>query len=713
MVAEVFRQEAEELFDRIAQRVQSLRERAGGEVGDTVDRLLGDLHNLKGAASSVGQVEVERLTHAAESALLPAHEAQERPADSVLDALDAAVAAMGLCVKGAPPTNLSELRLRLAGATAAVVEPTPEPDTPVTTTRDATAADTSGAPVLRVPAARLDRLLGFGTELSIAHARLRSRGEELAALCKELRQITRQRGDDPDLAGLGKRLDRMAQRDRRDLLDFGHLTVGLRDGIRQLRMIPLRSQEPVWRGVVRESAATLQRRAQLRCELGLLELDKVVLDALSSIMLHLLRNAVAHGIESEEERLDAGKPREGRVLVEAHARGAYVELTVSDDGRGLDWDAIARAAARRRLIDPDAAGPPSRPELEALLFSAGFSTVTDAEPGEAAQIRGRGIGLHTVRNQLRALGGSIDVATSSRLGGTTFVCLVPTSVISTLGLLVVAENVRYALPIEHVQRSVRLPVDAIRSATGGDGLVGLEGDEPLRLVTLAALTNPGSTAARTPLGTHGSVVVLEVNRTRLGLLVDEVHGQTEYVTHNLPFNYQGVAAVRGAIIEADGAVALALDVPDLFELAQRPRTPLHTAPPPARRGKRVLVVDDSISFRVLEREQLTAAGYDVTVAADGQEAWQALRGSSFDLVVSDVQMPNMDGLTLTRNIRRTPELADLPVILVSRLASAADRAASADAGADEYLVKGQFDHTSLIELVARYLEAPSRPRRAR
>jgi two-component system chemotaxis sensor kinase CheA len=287
--------------------------------------------------------------------------------------------------------------------------------------------------------------------------------------------------------------------------------------------------------------------------------------------------------------------------------------------------------------------------------------------------------------------------------GTAFVCTMPASVVSTMGLLVEAGGACYALPIEHVRRSLRVRHAELEEHRAG--LVPIPDEEPLRIVPLTGLMGWG--VRGTAAGRQRSVVVLDVNGARLGVVVDAVRGQTEYVSQPLPYNYEGVPAVRGAVIQSDGSVALALDVPELFDLAHGQRA--HASTPTAPQQQRVLVVDDSVSVRTLERDHLQAAGYDVAVAADGQQAWETLQEGSFDLVISDVQMPVLDGLSLTRRIRDDARFADLPVILVSRLGSAADRAASADAGADAYLVKGRFEQQSLVDLVGSYLRSAAAP----
>ena len=695
-VLQIFREEAEDLLDRIAEAILSLRLHGDVDPVPAIEQVLRDLHSLKGAASSVGNAPVEQLAHAAEDALVPLRAAGAVLDGSTLDALEAAVAAMGLAAKGEPPRDLNSLVTSLGGRKPLLSTRSVEPTGPCPTHQPTPPSDPSTS--LRVSSERLDQLLNYSAELSILQARQQSRNETLMALQKELRELSRNRADDPVLVRFRKQLDQVVQRDRRELLDFAHLTIELREGIRHLRMIPLRSQEATWRSTVRETAATLDRKARLQCRVGGLALDKVVLDALHGPMVHLLRNAVAHGIEPEEARLDAGKPREGLVQLEAHARGAMIELAVSDDGGGIDWDRVTTTAVERGVVSASQAQQSTAEQLAQLLFAPGFSTSVPEEGDPAVRIRGRGIGLDVVRSQLRALGGDVTVARDPVLGGATFVCAVPASVVSTQGLLVGCRGVQYALPIENVQRTILTELPDL--GRGAGRTVELPGDEPLRVVDLAALA--GWTAeSQGPLEqTRRLLVVLELSRSRLGVAVDQIYGQLEYMTQPLPYNYQGVPGVRGALVQPDGSVALALDVGDLFQLAQR-RLSSPTAP--ARATQRVLVVDDSVSIRTLARDQLAAAGYEVAVAADGQEAWERLQQASFDLVISDVQMPNLDGLCLTRRMRETPRLADVPVILVSRLASAADRTAGAKAGADEYVVKGQFEKRGLIDVVQRYL----------
>jgi two-component system chemotaxis sensor kinase CheA len=278
-LAEVFRAEAEVVLDHVARAVEQLRPGNATDAPAVVDGMLRHLHNLKGAASSVGNRVVEELAHAAEEVLLPSRGRTEGPDASTLDVIEEAVAALGLAAKGQALEAANTLLARIGK---------PADDQPAEGSNELgpetvdveEIAEGRDETTLRVPAARLDALVGLTAELTMAEARLQHRGETLGDLLRDVRELSRSRPADPALTRLRKRVDRMVQLERRELLDFHHLTGELRDGVRQLRMIPLASQEPLWRAVARESAATMHRRARLTCRLGTLELDKVVLDAL-------------------------------------------------------------------------------------------------------------------------------------------------------------------------------------------------------------------------------------------------------------------------------------------------------------------------------------------------------------------------------------------------------------------------------------------------
>jgi CheY-like chemotaxis protein len=333
----------------------------------------------------------------------------------------------------------------------------------------------------------------------------------------------------------------------------------------------------------------------------------------------------------------------------------------------------------------------SESEIVELLFQSGFST-----KAEASQVSGRGVGLDIVRRHLEQIGGRIEVDLRPGKHGTLFMLDVPVSIMSTHGLLVQASGEVFALPIDHVERTALVDASLVRRAEGAP-IISLGDSEPLRLRWLGSLF--GEIDSRQA-GNELTIVVLMNNSSRLGLVVDDVIGRFEFVMRPLPWNVRAITGINGAALLEDGSVALTLDVPALFTLTNRDIRSTQTL---RRRQPTILVVDDSISIRTLHRNLLLGAGYDVILASDGEEAWQTLKQRAVDLLVADIAMPGLDGFELTRRIRADSRYQQLPVILVTALGTPEDMARGAEVGANEYIVKKQFDQERFLTIVATYV----------
>ncbi len=669
-ILETFREEAAEVVDELAQLVGALRAArdatAWSEAISAARRLA---HNLKGAAASVGNEEVEGLCHELEDALATLDQGRfDAEGAELLERLIGAI------------DEQSSRRQEAAALEAQLARATPAAPPEAT---------------LRIPTARLDQLIRQVGDLLTTHARMVDRVACLRELSQELSQVvSRPESRMTQVEVLAANLTALVQRDQRELLDFGYLTQEVGEAVRQARMVPLATEAPGWRRLARDTATAVGKKIDLAIHVGNLEIDKSLLEGLRDPLFHLIRNAIDHGIETPEERQQRGKPGAGRVEIRAEMRGPRMLLELSDDGRGLDPLTIAASAMQKGLIDGAQRERMSDEETLALLFQPGFSTAASV-----SRVSGRGVGLDVVRRQVTALGGEIQLPGRPRLGGATFELLLPITVLSTRQLLVRAGEGLYALSMENVLRVVSVDRSAVTSVDGNP-IVLLEGAAPLRLLRLTSLLGGRVTEA----GEHLKVLVASSGGREIGLEVQDVLGEGDYLTRSLPWNVEEIAGVGGAVVLADGSIALVLDVGDLIEAAQAaPEKGAAPRPEAAARVPRILVVDDSLSSRTLARNMLAAAGYEVSVCQDGMRAWEALQHGSFDLLVSDIKMPGMNGLELTRKIRHHGRLATLPIILVTSLGASEQVAQGAEAGADEYLVKGRFDQTGLLEAVGRHI----------
>jgi len=431
------------------------------------------------------------------------------------------------------------------------------------------------------------------------------------------------------------------------------------------------------------------------------ELDTRVLDAVADSLRHLVTNAVDHGCEAPAARVANGKPARCTITVAARAAGSTVVIEVSDDGRGVDEDALRATAVARGLLPEDTTA--TGPALLQVMFSPGFSTV-DA----VTRSSGRGIGLDVVRTVVEDLSGALEVL-SEPGSGTTFVITLPVTLGVLRCLLARVGSERYALPVAGVVETIGLAT-AERHEVAGVPVVVRDG-RTMPVVDLgAALDAVGERDARAAVVVHHGP-----GGDLLALAVDDLEGEREVVVKELGGFLGRLPAVAGATIDSDGSVLLVLDVRELAArqvAAGAPALPEST--PAARRSAagaerrsgsrpRVLVVEDSVGVRELQRVILEGAGYEVLTAVDGTDGASRLADDPVDLVLSDVEMPGMDGFTLTRTLRRTRGWEDVPVVIMTSRGDVADQRAGLDAGASAYLLKSEFDQAELIDTVRRLL----------
>jgi two-component system chemotaxis sensor kinase CheA len=696
----MFRDEATEALEELAAVVDRMSAAEGGVAERDRTAAFRILHNIKGVARVVGSEGVEAVAHALEEAL----EAR----GSALDAAELAARlreGMGLVARflgeGAP---IEAARAFVQSASPAPhappagegAPPARQPGAPLDLPSGGDARGPGGAAVVRVEASRLDTLMQFAGDIMTAEARSHERHAELERCHSEISRLEHAAPGEivQALGEIGRRLGNLVDAHRQDVQRFSHLSRDWSTAIKRTRLLPLAGAVPQWRRTIAETAHAIGREARLVADVGDIEIDRQILDGLRDPIMHLLRNAVDHGIEPPEERARLGKPRTGTIVVRAGAAGMLVELEVSDDGRGMDPEQIARRAVERGLAAPERLSQASAAEILDMVFLPGLSTTEHVNP-----VSGRGVGLDIVKQRLSELGGHARVGAPT-LGGSTFRLEVPATVVSTKGLLVRSARAAFVLPMVYVVRTFRVPSTDVRVI---DGMTAIEDalDEPLRLLWLSSLAGEPRRADRAKL----AIVVISNRARRLGLVVEELVGEVEAVTRRLPWNVPRAPGIAGAMILGTGAVALVLDAPQLFgaELGRIGERKEGPGEGPSMRKRRVLVVDDSLTSRTLERNILVAAGYEVETANDGEAAWQALQAGAYDLVVTDVQMPPPDGVELTQRIRANARLRALPVVLVTSLDRPQDLARGTAAGADEYIVKGSFEERRLLEAVARLL----------
>jgi two-component system chemotaxis sensor kinase CheA len=694
---------AEELEDQVREANGHLLalERAPNHA-EELRSLFRVMHTLKGAARAANMPDIERLCHRLESML-----ASARDEGRALDPAELQMLFDGV-------DRLTAERERLRGPSVAATGTAPEHVDEATPT-PAPVRSEPARDAVRVGQDRIDALFAASNRLLIVAAQQRAQPAVIEELYEGAsraesawRRVRRQLapgGSAEDIAlsrAIAEIEDALDAVTRQATTLLGTALRGSRDldrvaddvgrGVRELRMRPFSDVTADLPRVVRDVAAATQKDVRIDIEGEATQADRAVLAQLHEALLHLVRNAVDHGIEPPATRRARGKPAEGRVSVRVALTGDRIVVTVSDDGAGLDVGAI-----RRKLVEKGMEAPADDRAAARLLFLGGVST-RDA----ATSISGRGVGLDAVRAAMERIRGAVDVSWIPG-GGTTFTLDAPLTLATVRVILTRVGAIQVAIPTAFIDRLVRIRREAMRVV---EGRLAIETDgAPAFVAPLASILGPP--LVDRPQDGPVSLVLVRVGERRVALRVDGLLEETEVVVR--PIRAHGRVAVphvSGAALLAGGAVTLVLNVTAAVATALGLRTELpttaeqtdHTA---ARR--RVLVVDDSITTRTLEASVLEAAGYEVITAVDGADGWRVLQERGADLVVSDVEMPRMDGLQLTEAMRASQRFREVPVILVTALESPEHRARGLEVGADAYLGKSSFEQEGLLTTVRELL----------
>ena len=469
------------------------------------------------------------------------------------------------------------------------------------------------------------------------------------------------------------------------------------------RMRPLADGIRGFPRLVRDIARTLEKQVRFEVRGDQTGVDRDILDKLEAPLSHLIRNALDHGIEPASIREAAGKPAMGTIRLEARHRAGMLSITLTDDGRGIDSDTLRAKAISKGLVARQVADQLSTVELLEFLFLPGFSTKE-----EVTEISGRGVGLDVVQTMVKAVGGTVRVST--QLGRqTAFTLQLPITMSVIRALLVDVGGEPYAFPLTRIDQIVFCHHDDVRTIEGRqyferDGLsIGL-----VMASQIFELTPVGPPADPMP------IVVISDRGQQFGMVVDAFLGERDLEVRPLDPRLGKVPNMNSASLLENGNPVLIVDVEDLVRsidnvlMGRRlSRVEFERLAEQARQRKRILVVDDSITVRELERQLLQARGFAVDVAVDGMDGWNAIRSARYDLVVSDVDMPRMDGIELVTLIKNDPASKDIPVVIVSYKDREEDRLRGLDAGANRYLTKSSFHDETFVRTIIDLIGEPT------
>jgi chemosensory pili system protein ChpA (sensor histidine kinase/response regulator) len=519
-----------------------------------------------------------------------------------------------------------------------------------------------------------------------------------------------------DLTEVLSQLGRFVRQVDSELDEFTNLAHRLQDEITEARMVPIRNLYTRLSRTVRDSAKAAGKLVELSLSGGETDLDNGIIQQISDPLVHLLRNAVAHGVESPDERTECGKAADGRVAVRASQRGNQIHIEVEDDGRGIDYEGVRAAAVSRGLVAPEEAPRLTHRDLLQFLFQPGFSTASSK-----TELAGRGVGLDVVRTNLSALNGEITVDTEAG-AGTRFTLQLPLTLIITQALFLRYGEWIFGIPLSCVEEIRRLQTSEIETV-GGKLLTRVRGQvmEVVRLDTRLGLPQVE------PVNGHYRMVTVNVGGRQVGLVVEEVLRKDEIVIKGLGEYLRNVKLFSGATIAPDGKPILLLDVGRLVagDAAEQavvlsssgtlpaPARPAAAPPKPRPKGeKSVLLADDSISVRRFVGRMLDKAGYQVRFASDGFEALEAISQSPCDLVLTDLEMPRTNGYELMAHLRRNPATRHIPVVVVTSRAGAKHRDKAVRDGASAFLTKPVREEELLAvvgKLLGKLGKAPSAP----
>jgi chemotaxis protein histidine kinase CheA len=744
-----FRAEVEERLASLQSGLLDLEQHSAPR--QVVAGLFRDAHTVKGSARMLGLEHVLRVAHSMEDLLgmlrdgratvrrelvdlllvscdgiaraLPGVDAPlgERELEPVVAALQAAVAGREVVVPAlepAAPVPPPPVAVPAVEPVAEAVAPAPVPAEPLVPAQPADAAQRNDS--VRVAATKVYDLLDAVGEADLGARRIEQDTAALLHLAAEqarwasaLRTAATRSGTSLPaevglalhrLVSLGEDLGSSVQGLREVVEQHRGGMALVRDGAMALAMVPVRRMFAALPRIVRDVAGSTGKDVALVLDGEDVELDKQVLDGVADALKHLVINAVDHGCEPPETRVAAGKPPRATVTVSARSVGGTVVLEVADDGAGVDEDAVREAAVRHGLLAPDS--PATGPALLSLLFTPALSTSSTV-----TETSGRGVGLDVVRDAVEELGGAVEIR-SERGTGTTFTLTLPVTLGVLRCLLARIGDERYAVPVTGVVESLSLRTSDVERAGGaevhelaGRSVVVRHGVS-VPLVDLAAVLG----LPRRPADAPRAALVVRHGATQVAWAVDRLEGESELVVKDLGGFLGRVPLVAGATIDGSGRVVCLLDLRELGERALGAASAPTTSLVPAQRAvrtagpvrrARVLVVEDSVGVRELERVILEGAGYQVETAVDGLDGASRLRDEPADLVVSDVEMPGMDGYELTRTIRRTKGWENVPVVIMTSRGEDHARQAGLDAGCSAYLLKTEFDQDELVQTVRR------------
>jgi len=695
----------------------------GISVDDDLATLMRALHTLKGTSRMLEFKRIEELTHALESVFIALKEQRigltANAVKLILAVLDLIKRGIGLVQHNKDDGIEIQEHVKQLNAlaineefTVLVVETEISPKE-VATALSLDRPDVQGSKPaqteksnkdaksesIRLPIEKIDGIIKSIASLQSLEIAAKTVSMDSAALNDIVREISvkfkANKTRDPFLVASFRKLERISYRINSALknysIDAGNSIRGAYDTVISLRTLPLSTILDGYPRYVYELSEELGKKAQVVIEGKENEVDKNIIESLSEILMHMVRNAIDHGLERPEQRIATGKNETGKISIACSRESGYMKIVISDDGQGIDHEKIRQKTVRDGFVTEAAAAALSKEELTNFIFQSGFST-----SGKLSNVSGRGVGMDVVREGIEALKGSIIV--DSVYGkGTDFTIMVPLSIAALMGFPVSSGGMRFIIPATFV--------DTILLA-GRDEIITVV-DRPEikyngRLIKLYYLSQV--LRIKTDLDAPTDVIFVVIIRAYddiAALVVDDIASMRSVILKTMPTFMETMPIFSGIVLNDDYEMVSVLHIPTVIKMAKRIKTiDLKKRNMEFEKlRKSILVVDDSKPTREIEKEILASEGYLVDTATDGAEALRAAKNKHYNLICTDINMPVMDGFTLIENIKKNEELSRIPVIVISSMANEEDQKRAAMLGASRYIVKNSFDNNNLLEAV--------------
>ena len=678
----------------------------------SLSALLREAHSLKGDARSAGVASVEIVIHTIEDILSNIQNQtlnlDSTVSDRLYEGLDAVGKLAHTAVTGLPTNvNIEKLLEALTKVVpAATVTETPADLTP-TVAPSAVDMAISGkgnaqTDTIRVQVRDLDALTTQAEELAITRIQIAQTSTQTELLLSLWEEWRVNKDKQQAVQSYEERLEDLILNLRSTVqansTQLELVSAELRNQVRRLQLLPLSTLFQPLQRLVRDLAKQQSKEINLVIEGADATSDKHLLEGIKDSLMHLVRNAIDHGIETSAERATAGKPAVASLEIKAHQTAISLMIEITDDGRGLDVEKIKQTAIHRRLYSQEELDAMSISQIHRLILAPGFSTRRFI-----TEISGRGVGLDVVRDQVEKLKGSIQIE-STPGQGCTFRLQLSTALSTANVVLVETQGMTFAVPIEFLKTTLLISPKQIVK-TDGQYTITL-GDQTIPVASLADVLELSDSplynwVAQPGLHTYDNrpCIVLSIGNDEIGLFADRLLNQQEIVSKPLGGLLHRVRNVSGTTILGSGNICMILNPPDLLKSLQQQSISetLSTRGATTRKKPVILLVEDSPPVRIQEKRLFEDAGYVVVTANNGLEGYNTLQNGLFDAVVSDVEMPYLDGFSLVTKIRQHKEFEDLPIVLVTTLDTDADRQRGADAGANAYILKGRFNQEALLE----------------